>query len=340
MDYKKPSTAWLTVNRKCNNNCSWCYAQKAIKEDMDFENAKICIQNLKKLGVRNIVLIGGEPTIYPYIIEMIKNIHDSNIKVSIVSNGRKFSNKNFAKQCIEAGVSGIDISLKALTPQEYVENTRSNGFEECINGYKNLMELGFHPTISYVICNYDVAEIKRLRTLLENRRLDDITIQFVKPVISKIDDKISMSLNDMGRLVSEIYYIFNSSDKHYRLEISFPLCLIDHKILDLLIKEKKILTCCHLQRASGLVINTNFTILPCNHFIDMPYSDVAVGLQKSEMIQEFWNSEMVENLRKKTRYYPSKNCISCQLWNICGGGCFTRWLFESPDKYIKNNSDL
>ena len=72
MNSKKPSTVWLTLNRKCNNNCSWCYAQRAEKEEMDFKKAKMCIGNLAALGIKNIVLIGGEPTIYPQIIEIIQ----------------------------------------------------------------------------------------------------------------------------------------------------------------------------------------------------------------------------------------------------------------------------
>lgn len=335
MNSKKPSTVWLTLNRKCNNNCSWCYAQRAEKEEMDFKKAKMCIGNLAALGIKNIVLIGGEPTIYPQIIEIIQYIRDLGLKVSVVSNGRKFSNKDFTKQCLNAGISGIDISLKALTPQEYIENTRADGFEQCISGYKNLVEWGFRPTISYVICKHDTSDIEKLKDLLIEKDLDDITIQFVKPELSEKANNVIMPLYQMGEMVSEIYQVFKTCNKHYRVEISFPLCLINQEILNILIKEKRVLTCCHVQKGSGLVIDPNFRILPCNHFIDMPYDKKSIGLAEKEEILEFWNSEPVEQLRRKTRYYPSSKCMNCKLWDICGGGCFTRWLFESPDMYIK-----
>ena len=28
------TTAWLTTNRTCNNNCTWCYAQNALKRSI------------------------------------------------------------------------------------------------------------------------------------------------------------------------------------------------------------------------------------------------------------------------------------------------------------------
>ena len=25
--------------------------------------------------------------------------------------------------------------------------------------------------------------------------------------------------------------------------------------------------------------------------------------------------------------YPTEKCTTCNLWRICGGGCFTRWFY-------------
>ena len=330
-ELKVPSVAWLTLNRSCNNNCTWCYAQNAVHDKMEFQDAEMCVKTLAELGIRNIVIIGGEPTIYPHVLDIIKCIRNMGLKASMVSNGRRFSDKIFARQCVESGISGIDISLKALNKEEYIRNTKVDGFQECIDGYKNLIELGFRPTLSYVICKYDVDEVLRLKNLLEKNELDDITIQFVKPIVTDKPSDISMSLVEMGKLVSAIYEILETSSKHYRIEASFPLCLIDKNVRDSLIQKGKLLTCCHVQKGTGLVLDTKFRVLPCNHFVDMPYSDKQIGLWNKEEIIKFWNSDSVEKIRQKTRCYPSKKCITCNLWDVCGGGCFTRWLFENPE---------
>lgn len=332
-EVKYPKVSWLTVNRGCNNKCIWCYAQNAIKDTMNIDFAKKCVQNLNNLGIKNIVLIGGEPTIYPHLTELIKYIRNNGMKVSLVSNGRRFSDYSFAKECIEAGVSGIDISLKALNKIEYINNTCVDGFEEVIAGYRNLLKLKFRPTLSYVICNNDMNKIIELSDFLRIYELDDITLQFVKPVVAEKSNNI-LSIDKMGKLVTLIYKIMEESKKNYRIEASIPLCLIEEKVRNDLIHKRKILTCCHIQKGSGLVLDTKFRILPCNHFVDMPYSEMAIGLCEANKICEFWNSESVNEIRRKTLYYPSFECERCKLWDICGGGCFTRWLFEKPSDYI------
>lgn len=44
---------------------------------MDFEKAKVAVRELKKHNTRKIVLIGGEPTIYMYFLELVKLIHEN-----------------------------------------------------------------------------------------------------------------------------------------------------------------------------------------------------------------------------------------------------------------------
>ena len=334
MKLNNPFVSWLTLNRNCNNRCSWCYAQNASLNQMGYSDAIQCIGELSRLGIKKIVLIGGEPTIYPFIIDIIKYIQSLGIKSFIVSNGRRFSDKSFAKQCIDAGVTGIDISLKGLSSSEYIANTQVNGFQESIDGYHNLSDLGFHPTLSYVICQYDLNLISKLKCLMSTYHLNDITIQFLKPTISIQAPNMSISMCEMGKMVSSVYRELENSSIHYRIEVSFPLCLIDEDVRNLLIQKRKLLTCCHVQKGNGLVFDTQFRLLPCNHFIDMPYENQPIGLWDTCHILEFWNSKTVKKIRQATRHYPSQKCISCPLWDICGGGCFTRWFYEDPEAII------
>lgn len=57
------STAWLTTNRTCNNNCSWCYARNSLQSRtiMDLDNAQKLVDNLKKRNIKRIILIEVNP---------------------------------------------------------------------------------------------------------------------------------------------------------------------------------------------------------------------------------------------------------------------------------------
>ena len=126
-----------------------------------------------------------------------------------------------------------------------------------------------------------------------------------------------------------------STKTNYCLEISFPLCSVDEKILQKMIDENRIITCCHISTGKGLIFDTDLKILPCNHFAEFPYSDEKIGRLSVSEISEFLDSDICIKLRKTAGSYPSKLCIDCDKWSICGGGCFTRWFYQEPDKIIR-----
>lgn len=331
-------TAWLTVTRSCNCRCDWCYAKKTLgrKTFMDFDKAILAIDELKKRDVKKIVLIGGEPTIYNRFLDLVNYIHKSSINCTIATNGIKFRNLDFAKATIDAGVDNINISLKATSEKEYKELTGNGTLSDVLLGYMNLRNLGFNPIFSYVIVNNDNREFEKLINLLKENNICKIGFQFVKPVLDIKGSEAIMNLKDMANFTKYIYEYMKekSPEIRYSLEISFPLCLIDEKILSNLITEKKITTCCHVQRGNGIVFDTDFKILPCNHFAEFPFSDNPLDFSKELSIENLWESEEVKKFRNKARCYPSIRCKSCNYWNICGGGCFTRWLFINPNDYI------
>lgn len=333
----KFSTAWLTTNRTCNNNCLWCYAKKTLRKTqiMDFEKAKIAIDELIKKGIHRIVLIGGEPTIYPHFIDLIRYINSKNIIVSIATNGRKFKDINFANEVLNAGANRIDISLKAITEKEYMENTGTYGLLEMLQGYNNLKKLGFSPTMSYVIVSDSRVKFDNLLSFLEKENISQISLQFVKPTLSLNETESILDLKKMGKFVSYIYNKMKLTKIQYSIEISFPLCLIEEEVLKYLIEEDKIFNCCHVPRGSGINLDEDFKVIPCNHFGEFPFSDIPVDFTNPSSLEELYKSPIVKHFRSTTRCYPSVKCSVCNLWEQCGGGCFTYWLCMNPNDYIK-----
>lgn len=211
--------AWLTTNRTCNNQCAFCYAQHAKGTDMSFEDAKKCVDALVELGVKSIVLIGGEPTIYKHFFELESYISKKGTRVSVATNGRVFSNKDFAKKMIASGVSSVNISIKGFNEREYITITKHRGCAEMVLGYQNLCNLGLQPILSYVISQNDTNKIDELLAFMSMNKMDRILFQFVKPVVEPNSHKI-MSMFDMGKMVKYIYEKMASSNiksLHYKL---------------------------------------------------------------------------------------------------------------------------
>lgn len=333
----KFSTAWLTTNRTCNNHCTWCYAKNTLdsKNIMGIDETKLMVDALAERNVKNIILIGGEPTIYPHLVELVEYIHKKGLRVSMATNGRRFADLEFAGKVLSAGIDGIDISLKGISEKEYFFNTLSYGLEEMIKGYNNLKSLHFNPSMSYVLVNDDEEYFDKLISFIEENNISPFSFQFVKPIIGGETSDAEFDLKKMGKFVEVIYNKLSKTSINYCIEVSFPLCLINQDILSRLSKEDRIINCCHVPRGSGINFDENFRIIPCNHFAEFPFSETPVNVYEDSSIEEIMETEIVKNFRKKARCYPASKCKTCNLWEQCGGGCFTNWLSLNPNDYIE-----
>ena len=333
------STAWLTTNYTCNCKCDWCYAQKMLAKHrrMDLQYAKQIVSYLHDKKIQTITLIGGEPTIYPNLVELIRYIKSLGIKVRLATNGKRFKNKVFAQQIVSSKIDGINISIKGTTEDEYLYNTHQTGLREMIEGYHNLKDLGFEPSISYVITTKDTNKFDEFAKMLSEKNLDNLVIQFEKPSLSTEHESKTMDIRDMGNFTSYIFSVLENSGLNYTIEISFPLCLIKKDVLHDMIEKKRISTCCHVQKGNGIVFDVTGEIIPCNHFLGYPFENKPLNLQNEKAIEELLNSKIVQQFKNTVKRYPSAKCSKCNLWHICGGGCFTRWFYINPDEYIETS---
>ena len=304
---------------------------------MDLQYAKQIVNYLYTKKIQTITLIGGEPTIYPNLVELICYIKSMGITVRLATNGKRFKNKVFTQQIVSSKIDGINISIKGTTEDEYLYNTHQTGLHEMIEGYHNLKSLSFEPSISYVITTKDTNKFDEFVEMLAKENMDNLVIQFEKPSLSTEHEGKTMNIRDMGNFTSYIYSVLEDGGFNYTIETSFPLCLIKKDILQSMLEKKRISTCCHVQKGNGIVFDVTGEVIPCNHFLGYPFEDKPLNLQNEKAIEELLNSKIVQQFKNTVKRYSSTKCSKCNLWHICGGGCFTRWFYINPDEYIETS---
>lgn len=329
-----PRTVWLTTNRTCNSKCNWCYASKCRDKVMKYEDLKKYVNELKKININKVILIGGEPTINENIFKIIKYITNKGISVSMASNGRKFSDYEFAKKIVKVGLKICNISIKGSNEFEYMQNTNALGFKEMIEGYHNLKELGINVSTSYVLCDKDYSKFDNFLKMFIENKLDNIVFQLYKPSIDSNDSEYDApTIKDIVDLIEYAFNKISETKINFSFEMSIPLCCLSKNLLEKMIMKKCITTCCHISKGTGMIFDSDFNILPCNHFANHPLNNEKV---KPNDIVKFWNSKKSKQFRKIIKTYPSEICQSCSKWEVCGGGCFLRWFSNDSHKYINN----
>ncbi|MFE9372216.1 radical SAM protein [Streptomyces sp. NPDC006711] len=81
--------AWLEVTGLCNEFCDHCYADsgpKGTHGTMAVEDWVRVLDELAEMGALDVQFIGGEPTLYPHLPELIEHAHGAGLGIEVFSN--------------------------------------------------------------------------------------------------------------------------------------------------------------------------------------------------------------------------------------------------------------
>lgn len=333
-------STWLTVNRLCNLACKWCYAQETNKDNnMNLNTAKKLIDISIDIGVKNIKLIGGEPTIYPYFFELLEYLINSNIGITIVTNGIKLADEDFCKTLKKYNYSKmrLGISIKGSSDEEYLIDCGSRSYSLLLKGLKNCDKFGLDYSLSYVLTD---ENIKTLEVFANNIKLAGITKTIF---MVYCNDVITQENNDNNRLQLKMDYDFSNKyelinnilESKFKIHQTFPLCMCEPTTYAKMFEKGQVYTTCHVHKRNGLIFDTDGSILLCNHLAGYGIGKYGIDFYDAKSFEKYWNSDYVIGLYNKFTSLPSEECQNCKSISKCGGGCFIQWFTQHFDEYIK-----
>lgn len=137
----------LSVTDRCDLRCVYCMAedmtflpkQQRLSFDEMYRLAKIFVAQ----GVSKIRLTGGEPLIYPQLIELCNKISQlaGVEELVLTTNGARLA--KLAKPLQQAGVKRINISLDTLRPERFRQLTRVGSLKNTLAGIQAAKQAGF-----------------------------------------------------------------------------------------------------------------------------------------------------------------------------------------------------
>ncbi|MCL7388046.1 MAG: GTP 3',8-cyclase MoaA [Thaumarchaeota archaeon] len=111
----------LTPSTKCNFKCIFCHMEgiyEDAKTTMTPEEIERVMKILKKYGINNVKLTGGEPMLRSDIVEIVERLHNIGFEeISMTTNGTRFP--QLAKRLRDAGLNRVNISLHSINAQKF-----------------------------------------------------------------------------------------------------------------------------------------------------------------------------------------------------------------------------
>jgi len=235
----------LCIYDKCNNRCLMCtnpdgpwptwdndfdYSYKAIINRIEARQKEI-----KK--AESIYITGGEPTLHPEFLEILKYLKDnfSDQRVKLLTNGRRFSYKNFTEKTLSINQNfEIDLSIYGPNSKIHDSITRSkNSFKQTCAGLDNLLKqkksgqiIGVRFVLTKLSYKYLKEMINLVRTKFNN--LDRVIIIFPEIEAQAVKNlkKIKITYQEVRPYVEDIFsqirYVKGIRFYH------FPLCTLSY----------------------------------------------------------------------------------------------------------------
>ncbi len=323
---------WLTLNRACNLQCKWCYAKdtKFLKsDDMDVNMAKDIIDICSELKISHITLIGGEPTIYPHLTEVISYCHTKKITCGIVTNGIKLADNDFLQSLLNINHKSFSISLKGENKAVFKNVTGRDMFDITLDGISNCLKNGINPTVSMVLTEENIDTFIEGVKTLKSIGVKRFHFSFCYEFDVSNECKEYLSHNNPKTIVKKFTELYPTLDKitdgNFELFETFPLCIWDKKIIEVMEKKHQIKTVCQLLHRSGLIFDSEGYLLPCNAMTSIKLGKLYSDFIDAKELKVYSENSDCKSVYDKLCSVPDTVCLSCKDYVNCGGGCVCHW---------------
>ncbi|KAI9668634.1 MAG: hypothetical protein M1831_001073 [Alyxoria varia] len=138
----------ISITERCNLRCLYCMPAEGVRlspkkhlltpPEIHYLSSLFVSQ-----GVTKIRLTGGEPTVHPQILRIMRDLgtlRDRGLReIALTTNGLSLSRK--LDSMIESGLTGVNLSLDTIDPFQFEIMTRRKGFDQVMKSIERILEL-------------------------------------------------------------------------------------------------------------------------------------------------------------------------------------------------------
>ncbi len=337
--------AWLTLNRACNLRCKWCYARETgfeKKDEMPLPLAKGIIDLCAEGGIPSIILIGGEPTVYPHVLDVIRYATKKGIRTTLVTNGLLLADKERLKSYVKAGLSKVSLSLKAHSAEAYRALTELDAFDTALCAIALLAEMGVKFSVSTVLTGENMPEFIEGLKKAKKKGASSFGLSFCYNVCMGEGANEHLKKNNPYRLAEAFEACYPAlkaalGNAHFSLEQGLPQCVWREGFIEELQRDRHVHSICQLMSGTGLLFDTEGYLIPCNALYTMRYGKFGEDFSDFESLLAHRQTPDVVNLFRLLQGVPDETCLSCTKAATCGGGCVTNWTNYSFEELQNMN---
>ena len=309
---------WLHVTNACNLSCEHCLVDSSPSGlaggSTDFWLE--IIDEARALGVTRFYITGGEPFHRPDIFDLIDHIllpsGKKRTELIILSNGMLFRGEHLKRlsRCDPARLQ-LQISLDGPTAEMNNPIRGQGSFDAAVRGMKEVISLGFSPTLTTVVNRSNFAHMTEMVHLAAS-----LSIKNIHLLLSHHRGRGLKSAELSSPSPSELLEAFKKTREAARqANITFDNYEV---LLGKLMGKAGVKVDLSNAAYESLCVYADGFVYPSAALAGI--SDLKMGNTSEASLENIWRKSLVaQRIRKGTVQKKSK-CKDCYLKYLCGGG--------------------
>ncbi len=230
----------INVGKACNNRCVFCLDGLPSPDNrryMPLDEMVAELTRWRRLGHRSVGFLGGEPTIYPHIVESIATARDLGYtRIAIASNVTRLVRPRFTDRLLTAGLTRVTVSMHGHTAALEDRLTRVPGvFDKKCTAIRYLLLrqrrdglLRDGVSVNIVLNGWNYRALpKMLRFFFEELGLVDVRTNFVRPEgYAEGSHELTPRYRDVVPLLMRAVIL---NERHFHRTFTFggvPVCVL------------------------------------------------------------------------------------------------------------------
>jgi len=349
-----PVVIWNLI-RRCNLTCKHCYATSAdidFAGELDTDQVKEVMKDLKSFGVSVLILSGGEPLMRPDIFEISRHAKQMGFYVGLSTNGTLISEDNMS-DIAAIGYDYVGISVDGMRETHDRFRRKQGAFDASMQGIRLCREAGLKIGLRFTLTQDNASELPDLLQLMTDEDIDKFYLSHLNYAGRGNRNRTSDLHYQMTRQAMDLLFETCWQDVQAGRKREFVTGNNDADGVYLLHWARRHLPQ-HVEalekqllrwggNASGVNI-ANIDNLGTVH-PDTMWWDYSIGSVKQRPFSEIWQDTtdpLMAGLKADKRPLEGR-CAQCQYLAICGGNSRTRaWQLtgnawaEDPGCYLSD----
>ena len=251
-------------------------------------------QDMKKLGVVGVQLIGGEPSLHPEIAQIIRTLSNNSLKIEVVSNGMP----SLLKNCISSSryIDALYISIDGTEKTHDYLRHKHGSFKSALNSIRQFSQKGVRVFVICTLNKLNQHQVIDLYKKVTNDHAEKLIVKCALPIGNGSNNNLIISQKEQREIRKKVLTITNREH----------LQIWDQMYAALDTTGKYSFFGCPAGRFS-------IRVSPIGNVHWCVYSQEVLGNILTSSLKDIWNSTIQSN----NFYGPS----SCRYSPRCGGPC-------------------